>query len=103
MKPHTVRILAVCLQIISSCEATRSVRYVEYRPPVLDPEVGGEGVTLQARQNYEISCHGHKPLTWLVPGLNNNSDRQKRSVRGVKKVLLIPLSLISRHNSPHIN
>ena len=59
----------------------RNVRYVEYRPPVLDPEVGDEGVTLQARQNYEISCHGHKPLTWIIPGLNDNSDRQKRSVR----------------------
>ena len=58
----------------------RTLRYVEYRPPVLDPEVDEEGVTLQARQNYEISCHGHKPLTWIIPGLNDNRDRQKRSV-----------------------
>ena len=74
--------LTVVAVMVSSNTPTlfRSVRYVEFRPPVLDPQVGEEGVSLQARQNYEISCHGHKPLTWIIPGLNNNSDRQKRLV-----------------------
>ena len=74
--------LTVVAVLVSSNTPTlfRSVRYVEFRPPVLDPQVGEEGVSLQARQNYEISCHGHKPLTWIIPGLNNNSDRQKRLV-----------------------
>ena len=73
--------LTVVAVLVSSNTPTlfRSVRYVEFRPPVLDPQVGEEGVSLQARQNYEISCHGHKPLTWIVPGLNNNSDRHRRS------------------------
>ena len=69
---------------------------------MLDPEVGGEGVTLQARQNYEISCHGHKPLTWIIPGLNNNSDRQKRSVEGVKKVLSPRVSYLATILVPEI-
>ena len=74
--------LTVVAVLVSSNTPTlfRSVRYVEFRPPVLDPQVGEEGVSLQARQNYEISCHGHKPLTWIIPGLNNNSDQQKRLV-----------------------
>ena len=74
--------LTVVAVLVSSNTPTlfRSVRYVEFRPPVLDPQVGEEGVSLQARQNYEISCHGHKPLTWIIPGLNNNGDRQKRLV-----------------------
>ena len=51
---------------------------MEYRPPVLEPEVGREGVLLEARDNYQISCHGHKPLTWRLE--ENNTDSARRSV-----------------------
>ena len=52
----------------------RNVRYAEFRPPVIlqaPAPASGDGaasVTLHARQQYNLTCVGHKAVTWHVPG-----------------------------------
>ena len=58
---------------------------MEYRPPVVEPEVGSEGVTLEARDTYQTSCRGHRPVTWLLP--DNNTQTATRSVQECKEKL----------------
>ena len=52
----------------------RSVRYVEFSPPVVFPQQ--EVVTVQARQDYTISCQGHKPLAWHLPRQASNINNR---------------------------
>jgi len=54
------------------CSASRTVRYVEFNPPQVLPQQ--EHVTVQARQNYTLSCEGHRPLTWNLPMDATNKD-----------------------------
>ena len=54
------------------CLASRTVRYVEFNPPQILPQQ--EYVTVQARQNYTLSCEGHRPLTWSLPMDATNKD-----------------------------
>ena len=79
--PHDLRsclrVPQVQYQIILRClscnNALSSVRYVEWSPPVVHPLRAQ--VTVQARQNYTLSCEGHKPVSWHTPTDYDASDR----------------------------
>ena len=58
------------------CSGGRSVRYVEWSPPVVHPQ--RDHVTVQARQNYTLSCEGHKPVSWQLPEHTRHSDIMSR-------------------------
>ena len=48
--------------VLGVTEGGRNVRYVEFSPPVVHPQQ--DHVTVQARQDYTLSCEGHKPVSW---------------------------------------
>ena len=62
-----IRIILAILSTLTppAITAGRSVRYVEWSPPVVHPQ--RDHVTVQARQNYTLSCEGHKPVSWHLP------------------------------------
>ena len=66
---------SLCLSLLVPLTAGgRSVRYVEFSPPVVHPQQ--EHVTVQARQDYTISCQGHKPLAWHLPRQASNINNR---------------------------
>ena len=62
--------------LLGVTEGGRNVRYVEFSPPVVHPQQ--EHVTVQARQDYTLSCEGHKPVTWHLPQDTSNSNMATR-------------------------
>ena len=73
-----IRIILAILSTLTppALTAGRSVRYVEWSPPVVHPQ--RDHVTVQARQNYTLSCEGHKPVSWHLPDHTENSDIKSR-------------------------
>ena len=71
-------ITLICLIFLKLCDSifSRSVRYVEYRPPVILPTV--DNLTLSARTDYELTCVGHKPISWVLPLDVHNKDVSSR-------------------------
>jgi len=63
-------------QTMVLAHASRTVRYVEFNPPIVLPQQ--EHVTVQARQNYTLSCEGHRPVTWNLPMDVTNKDASDR-------------------------
>ena len=76
--PASVMILIIILAVTLAplCSGGRSVRYVEWSPPVVHPQ--RDQVTVQARQNYTLSCEGHKPVSWHLPEHTQHSDIMSR-------------------------
>ena len=71
----------------------RNVRYAEFRPPVIlqaPAPASGEGaasVTLHARQQYNLTCVGHKAVTWHGPGRADTGLARERSRCGTLALL----------------
>ena len=69
-------ILMLCVPAMTTAGAdhlARRVRYVEWSPPVIHPQQ--DQVTVQARQDYTLTCEGHKPVSWHTPTDYDASDR----------------------------
>ena len=75
-----IRIILVTLVILATflpaSSGHRNTRYVEWSPPVVHPQ--RDQVTVQARQNYTLSCEGHKPVSWHLPEHTEYSDIMSR-------------------------
>jgi len=69
--------MSICLLIFLVClpmsSSIRSVRYVQYNPPVIYPQK--DHVTVSARSKYLLSCSGNKPVSWHMPQNTNIGDR----------------------------
>ena len=76
LAPPSICILILVLTASAGADhLPRRVRYVEWSPPVVHPQV--DQVTVQARQDYTLSCEGHKPVSWHTPADYDNSDRYR--------------------------
>ena len=69
-------LITILMTLTPLASSSRSVRYVEWSPPIVHPQ--REAVTVQARQNYTLSCEGHKPVSWHLPGHTELSDIRSR-------------------------
>ena len=69
-------LIVSALFLVSDVSGGRQVRYVEWSPPVVHPQQ--DHVTIQARQNYTLSCEGHKPVSWHLPMSVTNRDIANR-------------------------
>ena len=73
MAPTSIVLILIPLVSMTSAGAGRHLRYVEWSPPVIHPQQ--DQVTVQARQDYTLTCEGHKPVSWHTPTDYDASDR----------------------------